>query len=94
MGQKKFVHPNGQLNHTVTKVAENFLRDLGHDIKIVRTDNQYNIKDELQKFLLADIIIWQMPGWWRMDAPWTVKKYMDEILPKGKVYCMPAMCSR
>lgn len=81
-GGKKFGHSEGQLNDTLTKVAEDYLSRIGHDVEIVRADSQYNVNDELQKILQADVIIWQMPGWW-MGAPWTVKKYMDEVFTEG-----------
>ncbi|ECU5365103.1 NAD(P)H-dependent oxidoreductase [Salmonella enterica] len=74
-GAKKFAHSNGQLNDTLTEVADGLLRDLGHQVKIVRADSDYDIKEEVQNFVWADVVIWQMPGWW-MGAPWTVKKYM------------------
>ncbi|MCS6057657.1 hypothetical protein LNO36_25295 [Klebsiella variicola subsp. variicola] len=31
--RKKFAHSNGQLNDTLTEVAESYLRDAGHDVK-------------------------------------------------------------
>ncbi|VEC70648.1 modulator of drug activity B [Escherichia coli] len=34
-GAKKFAHSNGQLNDTLTEVADGTLRDLGHDVRIV-----------------------------------------------------------
>ena len=36
----------------------------------------------MQKILWADVVIYQMPGWW-MGAPWTVKKYLDEVFTAG-----------
>ena len=57
-GAKKFAHSNGQLNDTLTEVAESFLRDAGHDVKTVRTDGDYDIKAEVENFLWADTIIW------------------------------------
>lgn len=78
-GAKKFAHSNGQLNDTLTEVADGTLRDLGHDVRIVRADSDYDVKAEVQNFLWADVVIWQMPGWW-MGAPWTVKKYIDDVL--------------
>lgn len=81
-GGKKFGHSEGQLNDTLTKVAEDCLSRIGHDVEIVRADSQYNVNDEVQKILQADVIIWQMPGWW-MGAPWTVKKYMDEVFRRA-----------
>jgi modulator of drug activity B len=32
-GAKKFAHSNGQLNDTLTEVADGYLRDAGHDVK-------------------------------------------------------------
>ena len=81
-GAKKFGHSNGQLNDTLTEVAETYLRDLGHDVKMVRADSDYDVKTEVQNFLWADSVIWQMPGWW-MGAPWTVKKYIDDVFTEG-----------
>lgn len=81
-GAKKFAHSNGQLNDTLTEVADGTLRDLGHDVRIVRADSDYDVKAEVQNFLWADVVIWQMPGWW-MGAPWTVKKYIDDVFTEG-----------
>ncbi len=81
-GAKKFAHSNGQLNDTLTEVADGTLRDLGRDLRIVRADSDYDVKAEVQNFLWADVVIWQMPGWW-MGAPWTVKKYIDDVFTEG-----------
>ena len=40
------------------------------------------LEAEIEKFLWMDAVIWQMPGWW-MHEPWTVKKYIDEVLTAG-----------
>ena len=86
-GAKKFAHSNGQLNDTLTEVADGTLRDLGHDVRIVRADSDYDVKAEVQNFLWADVVIWQMPGWW-MGAPWTVKKYIDDAI--FEFYSLPS----
>ena len=54
-GAKKFAHSNGQLNDTLTEVADGTLRDLGHDVRIVRADSDYDVKAEVQNFLWADV---------------------------------------
>lgn len=89
-GAKKFAHSNGQLNDTLTEVADGTLRDFGHDVRIVRADSDYDVKAEVQNFLWADVVIWQMPGWW-MGAPWTVKNTLMMYSPKVTGRCMPAM---
>ncbi|MBK4714430.1 MULTISPECIES: NAD(P)H-dependent oxidoreductase [Tenebrionibacter/Tenebrionicola group] len=81
-GAKKFAHSNGQLNDTLSDVAQSFLRDAGHDVQVTRVDDGYDIQAEVAKFQWADAVIWQMPGWW-MGAPWTVKKYMDDVFTEG-----------
>ncbi len=52
------------------------------DLKRTHIDSGYDIAEEVQKFLWADVIIYQMPGWW-MGAPWTVKTYIDEVFTAG-----------
>lgn len=81
-GGKKFGHSNGELNNTLTDIAYETLQEMGHEVKVVRADGDYNIDEEVQNFLWADAVIWQMPGWW-MGAPWTVKKYIDEVFTAG-----------
>lgn len=72
-GAKKFAHSNGQLNDTLTEVADGLLRDLGHQVKIVRADSDYDIKEEVQNFVWADVVIWQMPGWWMASICHSIK---------------------
>lgn len=86
-GGKKFAHSNGQLNDTLANAAELTLRELGHHVQVTRADSEYDASVEVEKFLWADTVIWQMPGWW-MGAPWTVKKYIDEVFTvgHGKLY--------
>ncbi|MBV8041852.1 NAD(P)H-dependent oxidoreductase [Pluralibacter sp.] len=81
-GGKKFGHSNGQLNDTMTEVAQSYLRDVGHDVRVVRADGDYDVEQQVQNFLWAQTVIWQMPGWW-MGAPWTVKKYIDDVFTAG-----------
>lgn len=81
-GAKKFAHSNGELNDTLTILAEKVLTNLGHVVAVTRTDQDYVVQDEVQKYLWADIVIYQMPGWW-MGAPWTVKKYIDDVFTEG-----------
>ena len=81
-GAKTFAHSNGQLNDTLTELAQEVLLDLGHQVQVTRADSEYDAKAEVEKFLWADTVIYQMPGWW-MGAPWTVKKYIDEVFTEG-----------
>ncbi|MCU4381295.1 NAD(P)H-dependent oxidoreductase [Acinetobacter ursingii] len=81
-GAKAFAHSNGQLNDTLTDFAQRHLIQLGHDVKVTRTDTDYDIQAEIDKYVWADVVIYQMPGWW-MGAPWTMKKYIDDVFTIG-----------
>ncbi|WP_394661806.1 NAD(P)H-dependent oxidoreductase [uncultured Pantoea sp.] len=81
-GGKTFAHSKGELNHTLTDVATSQLRDLGHQVSVTLADSNYDVAEEIQKYLDSDVVIYQMPGWW-MGEPWTVKKYIDEIFTEG-----------
>ncbi|MCT9979264.1 NAD(P)H-dependent oxidoreductase [Acinetobacter sp. I-MWF] len=81
-GAKQFAHSNGELNDTLTALGEEVLSDLGHRVKVTRTDANYDAQEEVEKYLWADVVIYQMPGWW-MGAPWTMKKYIDDVFTTG-----------
>ena len=81
-GGKQFAHSNGQYNATLHDAAVAFLDRAGFDVTTTFIDGGYDVEDEVQKFLWADVVIYQMPGWW-MGTPWTVKKYLDEVFIAG-----------
>ncbi|MGN8260940.1 NAD(P)H-dependent oxidoreductase [Pseudomonas sp. SMSB3] len=81
-GGKQFAHSDGRLNQTLHDAALAYLDHAGFDVQQTFIDGGYDIKAEVEKFLWADVIIYQMPGWW-MGAPWTVKKYLDEVFTEG-----------
>lgn len=81
-GGKAFAHSQGRYNATLHDAAVAFLDRAGCDVKTTFIDGGYDIEEEVQKLLWADLVIYQMPGWW-MGAPWTVKKYLDEVFTAG-----------
>jgi modulator of drug activity B len=81
-GGKQFAHSNGQYNATLHEAAAAFFDRAGFDIKSTEVDAGYDVVEEVQKILWADVLIYQMPGWW-MGAPWTVKQYLDEVFTAG-----------
>jgi len=86
-GKKEFGHSKGALNQYMNDLAEAELKNIGHSVQVTVVDDGYDIEKEIEKWLWADVVIHQMPGWW-MGAPWTVKKYLDEVLTygHGKLY--------
>ena len=81
-GGKQFAHSDGRYNATLHDAAVAYLDRAGFDIKTTFIDGGYDAEEEVQKILWADLVIYQMPGWW-MGAPWTVKKYLDEVFTAG-----------
>ncbi len=81
-GGKQFAHSDGRLNETLHDTAVAFLDRAGFDVKTTFIDGGYDSQEEVEKFLWADVVIYQMPGWW-MGAPWTVKQYLDEVFTAG-----------
>ncbi|OLS64735.1 NAD(P)H-dependent oxidoreductase [Pseudomonas putida] len=81
-GGKQFAHSDGRLNETLHETALAFLDRAGYDVKTTYIDGGYDNQEEVEKILWADVVIYQMPGWW-MGAPWTVKQYLDEIFTAG-----------
>ena len=79
---KKFAHSNGELNLTLHHAAADFLRQVGHQVKETIVDQGYDIEEEIEKYMWADTVIYQQPGWW-MGTPWILKKYIDEIFTEG-----------
>jgi len=79
---KNFHHSHGALNKLLTEVAQDTLQNMGHEIKVTHIDEGYDTQEEIAKYVWADAIIYQQPGWW-MSYPWILKKYMDEIFTEG-----------
>lgn len=81
-GAKQFAHSDGRYNTTMHETALSFFDRAGFDVKQTQIDAGYDLAEEVAKYLWADVIIYQMPGWW-MGAPWIVKKYLDEVFTEG-----------
>jgi len=75
-GRKEFGHSHGELNHTLHKKAKEVLTALGHNVQETVINAGYDVEAEIEKFLWMDAV------WW-MHEPWTVKKYIDEVLTAG-----------
>ncbi|MBF8781802.1 NAD(P)H-dependent oxidoreductase [Pseudomonas fulva] len=81
-GGKRFAHSAGQLNQTLHEAALGYFDRAGHEVRQTFIDGGYDVEQEVENYLWADVVIYQMPGWW-MGAPWTVKQYLDEVFTAG-----------
>ena len=77
-----FGHSGGELNRLLTRVAEDVLQAMGHDVAVEYLEQEYETAQALQTYLWADVVIYQQPGWW-MGPPWVLKKYLDDVLTAG-----------
>ena len=68
----------GRLNASFYNVARNFFLSNSYRVLETKISNGYNIDEEVQKIMQADIVILQTPINWE-STPWTYKKYADEV---------------
>jgi modulator of drug activity B len=69
----------GKLNQSLVDLAKELLEEEGHQLKLTKIDDGYQIGDEVEKHEWADLIITQMPVYW-FGGPWPYKKYIDEVM--------------
>ncbi|RYY02364.1 MAG: flavodoxin family protein [Gammaproteobacteria bacterium] len=74
----------GDLNQTLTVAIREEMEKHGYAVRQTNIEQGYDIDEEVQKHLWADIIILQAPVYW-FSAPWIYKKYADEIFTAGLV---------
>ncbi|MDK8451420.1 NAD(P)H-dependent oxidoreductase [Corynebacterium mastitidis] len=78
-------YPNwseGSLNRAAVEVARNFFVSRGHAVEETIIDAGYDPEEEVRKHLAAHAVILQTPANW-FSAPWTWKKYADEVFNEG-----------
>ncbi len=81
-GHQPYPFAQGQLNATLVDRAAGYLSSQGHELRITRTADGYDVEQEIANHQWADIIIMQFPVNW-MGVPWSFKKYMDEVYSAG-----------
>jgi len=72
----------GKLNSTLVQTAEELLKVKGHNTRIVKVEDGWDVEAELKNHQWADIILLQSPVNW-MGVSWVFKKYMDEVYTAG-----------
>lgn len=72
----------GSLNNSFHQKAKDFFSSRGFAILETIIEDGYDVDQEVEKHLQADIIILQTPINW-FSAPWIYKKYVDEVFNSG-----------
>jgi len=78
-------YPNwteGKLNNSFIEIAKHFFESKNYEVLETKIEEGYNADDEVEKHLIADIVILQTPINW-FGAPWIYKKYADEVFNSG-----------
>lgn len=73
---------SGSLNKVMADVIKDEMEAFGHEVQSTEIEQGYEINEEVQKRLWADIIILQSPVFW-FGNPWIYKKYADEVFMAG-----------
>ncbi|MBT4450267.1 MAG: NAD(P)H-dependent oxidoreductase [Gammaproteobacteria bacterium] len=68
----------GELNKSMVNIAKELLSENGFKVRLTDIEKGYDINDEVENHLWADLIITQSPVFW-FGTPWIYKKYADEI---------------
>ena len=72
----------GELNKSLIELARNYLVAKDYSVKMTHIDDAYDAKEEVEKMMWADFIIFQTPVYW-FSIPWGFKKYIEEVYMAG-----------
>lgn len=72
----------GTLNSSIVEIIKETMLSLDCEIQLTVVEKGYDINEEVNKHLWADLIITQSPVYW-FGSPWIYKKYIDEVFTEG-----------
>ena len=79
---QEYPFAKGELNKVLVDKISNFLNSKDYEIKLTTMKDDWNVEEEVEKHVWADLVILQSPVNW-MGVPWSFKKYMDEVYTAG-----------
>lgn len=80
-GHQRYETAEGRLNQTLSGHIGSFLKKRG-EVQTTTLQHGYDLEEERQKFLWADLVIYQTPIYW-FSVPGLLKTYMDEVYAYG-----------
>ncbi|RKR13960.1 modulator of drug activity B [Maribacter vaceletii] len=82
-GSHPFAHSGGRFNETLfNKTISYFDAREEFEVKFTQVGENYNVKEEVEKFKWANLVIYHTPIWW-FQIPFGFKKYIDEVFTEG-----------
>jgi len=78
-----FGHSGGKFNETLANTTVDFFNGKeGYQVKTTNINDDYDPKEEVEKYVWADVIIYHTPIWW-FQVPHGLKKYIDVVYTEG-----------
>ncbi|MDQ0636497.1 modulator of drug activity B [Pedobacter sp. W3I1] len=82
-GGQKFGHSGGRFNETIANATADFFSSLeGFEVKTTNINHHYDPKEEVEKYVWADVVIYHTPIWW-FQLPHRFKEYIDVVFTEG-----------
>ncbi len=81
-GAQPYAFSPGGLNAALAERARTRLEGMGHEVRLTTVAEGYDVETEVARHQWADVVLMQFPVNW-MGAPWSFKKYMDEVYTAG-----------
>jgi modulator of drug activity B len=82
-GGQEFGHSGGRFNQTIAEITkEFFLEQEGFEVRTTSVNEDYDPKEEVEKYVWADVVIYHTPVWW-FQLPHGFKKYIDVVFTEG-----------
>ncbi|GAL79902.1 modulator of drug activity B [Algibacter lectus] len=82
-GSHPFAHSGGRFNETLfNNTISYFDTREEFEVKFTQVGDNYDVKEEVEKFKWADIVIYHTPIWW-FQIPFGFKKYIDKVFTEG-----------
>lgn len=74
----------GRLNRSMAALIAAEMAQKGYAVRETYIESGYDINEEVEKHLWADVIVTQSPVFW-FGNPWIYKKYVDEVFTAGLI---------
>ncbi|SDK16593.1 modulator of drug activity B [Pedobacter sp. ok626] len=82
-GGQVFGHSGGRFNKTIAdKTISFFENNEGFEVRSTDINQPYDIKQEVENYKWADVVIYHTPVWW-FQLPNEFKKYIDVVFTEG-----------
>tara|TARA_R110002033_G_scaffold51716_1_gene98734 strand:+ start:1054 stop:1650 length:597 start_codon:yes stop_codon:yes gene_type:complete len=82
-GSHPFAHSGGRFNETLFNTTTSYFESNEEfEVKTTHVGEKYDVKEEVEKFKWADLVIYHTPIWW-FQIPFGFKKYIDEVFTEG-----------